>query len=140
MTDFIHIDPDRTLYSVTEDELTNLEKGAQPLWKDVCIASLSLGIPTIMNAITETIGQQTFSLGLSLFLNYLFGIIGLSLGAIFGIAWFFSAKNTSHLANRIRSKPKMELPFKTSNVGALPDPVVISSLTLPIELENKEVE
>lgn len=122
MADYIHHDPDRDLYAVSEEELEGLVEGGRSLWKDVCIASLSLGIPTILNAIADTAQQTSFQLDLPLFLNYLFGILGIVLGIIFGFAWRQSAKRTKEKIAKIKSKPRMPNPVGTYNVGTLPDP------------------
>ena len=119
MTEYIHHDPDRTCYSVTEDELNNITEKAQPLWKDVCLISFSIGISTLLNAIDRTISQETFTLDIVIFLNYLFALLGIILGVIFGIAWYQTHISAKNLINRIKSKPKMELNASTSNVGAL---------------------
>ncbi|MFA6391965.1 MAG: hypothetical protein WCW66_04425 [Patescibacteria group bacterium] len=119
MTDYIHHDPDRTCYSVTEDELNNIVEKAQPLWRDVCIASLFFGLPTFINAIAETTKQNAPEFTWSLLLNYIFGILGLVLAIIFGIAWKRSHKSTKDLVDKIKAKPKIELNPSTSNVGAL---------------------
>src|SRR4030042_3179619 len=108
MTDYIHHDVDRTCYSVTEDELNSIVEKSQPLWKDVCIASLFFGLPTLINAIAETAQQTTPQFTWSLLLNYIFGILGLALAIIFGIAWKRAHKSTKNLVEKIKSKPKIE--------------------------------
>lgn len=68
---YLHYDPERVDYSVTNEELEKLCEGGRNLWKDVCLVSLSLGVPSLINAIVETTRQTAFSLTLSMFLNHL---------------------------------------------------------------------
>lgn len=119
MADYIHYDPDRILYSLSEGDLDSITNQAQPLWKDVCLVSFSVGIPTMINAIVALAGQETFSIDMSIFLNFTVGAIGIVLGVIFGIAWKRSYKGVDNLIESIKARPKIELNPTTSNVGAL---------------------
>lgn len=130
MTDYIHHDPDRTCYSVTEDELNNIVEKSQPLWKDICIASLFFGLPTFINAIAETANQTTPQFTWSLFLNYIFGFLGLLFTVIFGIAWRRAYKGTKDLVEKIKAKPKLELNPSTSNIGPLDE---LNDSALPVQ-------
>lgn len=119
MADYIHHDPDRVLYGLSEEELDNVANSSQPLWKDVCLVSLSIGIPTLINAIAITKIGDDFSVTLSLFLNYLFGVVGIILGLIFGIAWHRTRKSCKLIIDKIKSRPRTELTPTTSDVGEL---------------------
>ena len=119
MNDYIRHDLDRTSYSVTEDELNGIVEKSQPLWKDVCIASLFFGLPTLINAIVETTQQSKPEFTWSLLLNYIFGIVGLLLSFIFGIAWRKSSRGTKNLIKKIKKKPKIKLKKNTFDIGAL---------------------
>ncbi|MBI2474002.1 hypothetical protein HYV70_05625 [Candidatus Uhrbacteria bacterium] len=121
MPDYIHHDPDRILYSLSEDELENLSNQAQSLWKDVCLVSFSVGIPTVINAIAELSNQETFQITITIFLNILIGIMGIALGIVFAIAWHRSHKSIKNVMDNIKARPKIELNPTTSNVGALED-------------------
>lgn len=115
---YIHYNPERTDYSMTTDELARLESAGSNLWKDVCLVSSSLGISCIINAIAAT--PDPFKLSAALFLNYLFGVLGLVLGAVFGIAWRRTNVSFRTIVDEIKKKPKMEIVPSTTNVGALP--------------------
>lgn len=121
MADYIRHNEDRVLNAVTDDELKGLANQSQPLWKDICLISVSVGIPTLINAIAETASQEKFSLSITLFLNYLFGIIGVLFFVIFGIAWRKSHKSTKSLIEKIQERPQIPLSAGTSDVGALED-------------------
>lgn len=107
--DSIHIDLDRVHYAVTEAELEQLRNAGQSLWKDVCIASLPLGLSLLINAIAEIRSQSVFSMTLSLFLNSLIGIVSLILGMIFGVAWYRISRGFNIIVDAIKQKPKIEL-------------------------------
>ncbi len=116
---YIHYDPERIDFAVTGEELANLERASGSLWKDVCLVSFSLGIPCLINAIAGT--KQPLELTLALFLNYLFGILGIAFGVIFGIAWVRNRQTVSSVIDAIKKKPKMEIAIPEAvNVGSLP--------------------
>jgi hypothetical protein len=116
---YIHYDPERKDYSVTGEELKRLCETGQNLWKDVCLVAASLGVPCLINGIAETAQQSSFSLTLSMFLNYLVGGLGLALGVVFGIAWYRSRQDFQSLVNDIKQKPKMEIIPEAVDVGSL---------------------
>ncbi len=102
---FIRYDPTRIDYTVNDSELKSLADSSQNLWKDVCLVSISIGIPCIINAVADT--KNPFSLTFPLFLNYLFGILGILLGIIFFIAWRKTLNTLKDVINRIKNKPMM---------------------------------
>lgn len=116
---YIHWDPERVDYSVTPEELEKLREGGRSIWKDVCLVSVSLGIPCLINAVAETTRQVSFSLTFSMFLNYLTGVLGLAFGLIFGIAWRRSHQSLGAVVDAIKQKPKMEILPEAVDVGEL---------------------
>jgi hypothetical protein len=106
---FIHYNPVRIDFAVSESELDVLKNGADSQWKDFCLACSSLGIPCIINAISEIRAMQTFSLTLSTTLNLIFGIVGIVLGVAFGIAWKRSASGVSQLILNIKGRPRIQI-------------------------------
>lgn len=114
---YLHYNPDRTDYSLTADELARLESAGSNLWKDVCLVSASLGVSCVINAIAGT--PTPFTLSAALFLNYLFGVLGLVLAIIFGVAWGKTHKGFHEIVGEIKKKPKMEILPSTTDVGAL---------------------
>jgi hypothetical protein len=117
MTVYIHCDEDSTLYSVTEDELNSLVNKSQPLWKDVCLVSGSIGIPSLINFLSAI--PTPFKITLSLFLNALFGILGIVFAIIFGIAWKNTRNDTKEIIAKVKAKPKRVLQVGTTDVGPL---------------------
>jgi uncharacterized membrane protein YciS (DUF1049 family) len=137
---YIHYDPERTDYSVTAQELQTLIKEGQSLWKDVCLVSVSLGIPTLLNAVAETTRQTSFSLTLSMFLNYLFGILGLALGLIFGVAWFRSRQRLHSVVDSIKQKPKMAIIPEVVRGGQLPAAYLVEPASSQSSNTDKGIE
>jgi hypothetical protein len=114
---FIHYDPDRTDYAVSEEELVSLQSAGSNLWKDVVLVLGGLGIPSLINAIHDT--TEPFLLSAALFLNYFVGVLSILLAFIFGIPWYRSSGQTKSIIERIKAKPRHELTPSATNVGAL---------------------
>ena len=123
---YIHYDPEQVHFAVRDDELKRLAEGSAGLWKDVCLVSLSLGMPCLINAVAGT--KLPFEWSLALFLNYLLGVLGIALGIIFGIAWYRGHTSVSTLVASIKSKPRMQITLPTTqDVGALPAAELIAA-------------
>jgi hypothetical protein len=114
---YIYYDPERVDFSVTPEELTRLEAAGSNLWKDICLVCAPLGLSCLINAIAAT--TSPFKLDLSMFLNYLIGIVGIASAVVFAIAWRRSASQFSIIVAQIKSKPKMEIAPSTSNIGQI---------------------
>lgn len=84
---------------------------------NACLVLGSLGIPTLINAIHDT--SDPFRWSLDLFLNYMIGLVGMVLAAVFGIAWYRTAGEAREIIDKIKSKPRHELPPNLINVGPL---------------------
>lgn len=106
---FIHYNPVRVDFAVSEAELNILQNGADSQWKDFCLACSGLGIPCFINAISEIRGMATFSLTLSTTLNLIFGTVGIVLGVAFGLAWKRSSTGVSQLITTIKGRPKIKI-------------------------------
>lgn len=100
----LYYDPRRTDFTLNEEELSRIKAASQNYWKDFCLVSISVGLPTIINACEGT--KDPFELTLPLFLNYLFGVLGLILFFIFLILWKKTRKDLNIIIDEIKSKPK----------------------------------
>jgi hypothetical protein len=118
---FIRYNPERTDYTVSEQELHALQAASQNYWKDICLVSVSVGIPCIINAIAGT--AEPFKLTLGLFFNYLFGGLGVILSIVFAIAWRKSRTDTRNIIAGIKSKPRFEVNVTQSSRAS--DPALI---------------
>ncbi len=105
---YLHLDTERTDYSVTDEELTKLESASKNHWKDFCIASLALGIPCAINGFTG-IDLQNFKLSASIFFNCFFGTIGLLAAVVLGIAWYKTSVSFTTVVEAIKNKPKVDI-------------------------------
>ena len=110
---FIHYDPDRIDYAIGETELDELKQATSNHWKDFCLFCVGVGLPCLLNAfsLVKTSTQNPFSPTLEFTLNLIVGIIGIVLGAAFGVAWYKTGKNADAIINRIKGKPKIQLPL-----------------------------
>ncbi len=115
---YILYNPERVDYTVTGEELEKLGEGGRNLWKDFCLVALSLGLPCLINAVADT-DAQNFTLSLTLFLNYLIGVVGIALSVVFGIFWYSTNKKSIDLVALIKNKPKYEIRPTVENVGAM---------------------
>jgi len=108
-TTFIRYNPERVDYALTGEELEQLQSVIQNNWKDFCIGSFALGIPCLINAISEVSKQQEFVPTISFNVNLVFGILGLALGTFFLILWKKSKKQVDILLEKIKNKPKISI-------------------------------
>lgn len=118
---FLRYNPERDDYSVTEEELERLRQGGQNIWKDLCLVNFSLGIPCLLNGIGTTGNPATYTftnITLALFLNYLFGTIGIILTIVFGITWIITAKRFSKLIQVIKNKQRFPVQITQSSEGS----------------------
>jgi hypothetical protein len=106
---YIHYQPERVEYAVSEAELTLLCEQTNNIWKDFCIVCTSVGIPCVINAIEAAVRAKPFTATLDFNLNALFGLVGLVLGLAFGIAWYRTHRSATNVANAIKAKPKVRL-------------------------------
>ncbi|MCR4318318.1 MAG: hypothetical protein NUW37_18400 [Planctomycetes bacterium] len=124
---YIHYDPDRIDFAASEDELNQIENAGANLWKDVCITSFGVGVPTLINAISST-STTDFRWTLALFLNYLLGCVGLSFAVIFGIAWYRTRGELKKLILKIKGKPKQTIVVVTpTSIGEISPETGLSS-------------
>lgn len=117
---YIHYDPERTDYTVSEEELNQLHQGSPTIWKDVCLVCISLGVPTVANAVVEFTKTPTLGFTLELFINSLVGSVSVALSAFSAFAWHRGHRSTKSLVEAIKAKPRLEVIPSMSNIGALP--------------------
>jgi hypothetical protein len=116
---YIHYDPERVDYSLTEQELQNLASAGHNNWKDFCISCFALGVPCAINAIVEFSKQETFSSTLSFNINVIIAVVGLFLAVAFAVLWRNSRVTVKSLLDKIKNKPKMPITASFLNVGPL---------------------
>ncbi len=105
---YLHLDTERTDYSVSDEELTNLDSASRNIWKDFFIACLCLGIPTAINGFSG-IDFTNFSLTAGIFFNCLVGTIGILAAIILGIAWYKTSSKFRNVISKIKSKPRVDI-------------------------------
>jgi hypothetical protein len=135
-TNFLRYNPVREDYTLTPDELTALQHASGDISKDVCLVAFSLGVPCLINGIAGT--KTPFVLDVALFLNYLFGVIGIFLAIIFGFQWRRSSSHLAGIIEGIKNKPKypIDLSVSTINATGAATPTVVMNMT---EENHKDV-
>ena len=106
---YIHYQPERVDYAISEGELGQLRQCTDNLWMDFCLFCSAGGIPCLINAISEATSRTPFRATLSFNLNLVVGILGLLLGIAFGIAWFRTRQSGNAIITAIKNKPRMRL-------------------------------
>jgi hypothetical protein len=106
---YIHYQPERVDYAVSEAELATLCRHTNNIWKDFCIACTSVGIPCAVNAWIAAVKAKPFVPTLEFNLNALVGMVGLVLGLAFAIAWRCTHKSAAEVSAAIKAKPKLRI-------------------------------
>jgi hypothetical protein len=108
---FIHYDPNRVDYTINNLELDILEQTGSSIWKDVFLASLGLGVPSIINGLTDYCNLlPPVHFTASIFLNLLVGCISFIISVICFIVWQQNKKNFKKIIEQIKKKPKYKIP------------------------------
>lgn len=103
----IHIDLNKTFYSITSPELTVLENGAASIWKDISLLGYGLGIPCAINALIENSKSENFNS--EIFWNSLTAGISIVIAVIFSIIWYRSSNTCKDLIKNIKERPKYKI-------------------------------
>jgi hypothetical protein len=108
---YIHYDPNRIDYTINNLELELLEQTGNSIWKDVFLATLGIGIPSLINGFIDynKLTGDT-KLTMDIFVNLLVASVALILSIICLIVWQKNKKNFNKLIYTIRNKPKYILP------------------------------
>ena len=131
---YIHYDPERTDYSVTPDELGQIETAGSNLWKDVCLVAVPLSVSCFLNAFSNV--PDPFKFTVPLFLNCLVGLVAAVAALVFGIAWWRTRYSHKIIFDKIRKKPRMEIIPNTTDIGPIPQAALLegpSSLGVEID-------
>jgi len=108
---YIHYDPERVDYTISNFELELLKQAGGSVWKDIFLASLGIAIPTILNGLCSfTKLENKEVINGEIFLNFLIGGISLSLAVICLIVWKNNEVKFTTLIKQIKDKPKYRLP------------------------------
>ncbi|KMQ52208.1 hypothetical protein CHISP_0889 [Chitinispirillum alkaliphilum] len=120
---YIHYDPERIDYTLSEQELNELKDLSENNWKDFCIGCLGVGIPCAINAAVfyfDAASNNTTP-SFSFNLNLIFAILGIVLGIAFLLSWIRTQKKSDKIVEKIKAKPRMQFPMNMQPVGQLPE-------------------
>lgn len=110
---YIHYQPIRVDYSISDIELGQLCQCSSNHWKDFCLTCAGVGIPCFLNTISLAMKANAQFASADFVLNCIFGLVGLVLALAFAIAWHKTHKGGETIISQIKNKPRMRLP-KTS--------------------------
>lgn len=114
---FIHYDPQRVDYTVNNVELELLEQTGSTIWKDIFLASLGLGVPSLINGYCDFSKlEKESNPGIDIFTNFLVGGIAICLCIICLIVWQKNSKSFKKQIQQIKNKPKYKLPGQKAHV------------------------
>lgn len=103
----IHIDLNKTLYSITPSELTIIEEGSTKIWKDITLTGLGIGVPCAINAVIEYNKNSLFNP--EVFWNSLVGGICIALAIISAFIWANTESKCKALIKEIKERPKYKM-------------------------------
>ncbi|MDQ1638486.1 MAG: hypothetical protein QOF62_1825 [Pyrinomonadaceae bacterium] len=115
----IHYDPKREDYAVSGYELRALSDLGRNNWKDFCLVAFSMGLACALNAIVLMSEQKAFDWTLAIFLNSLFGLVGLALAICFGLIWRRDSISTETFVKSITSRPLFDIHVGPGNAPRL---------------------
>jgi|ERR1700757_782522 len=108
---YIHYDPNRVDYTINNYELNLLEQTGNSIWKDIFLASLGIGLPSLINGCVACgKNSSTPILNTEVFMNFLASGISLGLAIICLIVWQKNKRSFKKTIEEIKNKPKYKLP------------------------------
>lgn len=108
---YIHYDPNRVDYTISNLEFDLLQQNGDSIWKDIFLATLGLGIPTLLNGYNDYCKLKlNENLTKEIFMNFLIAGISISLSIICLIVWQKNKKSFAKIIEQIKNKPKYKLP------------------------------
>jgi hypothetical protein len=108
---YIHYDPNRTDYTISEAELSQIEEYGNSVWKEIFSATLGLGVPSLINAIVAQYKlKSNEAINGEIVINYIVGFSSLVICVFCLIAWRVNKKKHLNIIRQIQNKPKYTLP------------------------------
>lgn len=108
---FIHYEPNRIDFTISNIELDLLEQSGSNIWKDVFFVTLGLGLPSLLNALSSKSKLSPKEVWTEeIFLNFLIAGISLTLSLLSLIIWQKNNESFKKTINQIKNKPRFRLP------------------------------
>lgn len=108
---YIHYDPQRVDYTVSNLEMELIQEVGSNIWKDIFLATVGFGLPTLINGYCDYSKlTNNDNPGTDIFLNIILGGISLGISIICLIVWRKNAKSFDALIAQIKNKPRYLLP------------------------------
>lgn len=105
----LHIDLNKTLYTISPPELKLLEEGSSNIWKDIMLASVSIALPCLLNALNAYNKLNTEVFTAEIFLNTLMGTIGVIFAIISAVIWRKGKSECRKLIEELKKRPKYKV-------------------------------
>lgn len=113
---YIHYNPNRVDYTISDLEINMLEQTGNNIWKDAFLATFGLGVPTLLNgffSLSKLTEQQ--SITIEIFINLLIGGISTGICIICLIVWQTNSKKFSSVIEDIKNKPRYRIPQQNTS-------------------------
>jgi hypothetical protein len=104
----LHQVRDIELFELENGDFEQIRQAGQSIWKDLCLLSVPLAIPCVLNVAGEVHSQSAFSPTLSIFFNSLFGGVGFVLSLLSGFMWFKTYKSLDSTIERIKTERRTQ--------------------------------
>jgi hypothetical protein len=106
----IHADTNQKFFLVSKAELSTLEEGSSNIWRDLCLFSIGLAVPSAINAIAEFFELSSQSSPTwDLFLNALVALLFILLAGVSGFSWYKADNKCKELLQEIKSRAPYNL-------------------------------
>lgn len=112
----LHYQLERDEYVLTDEELSKLENGIKTPYRDICLTTAGVCIPSIVNASGYI--KDPFVWSLPLFFNAMIGGICFLGAFVLGILWFNNRNTVGKIIKEIRNKPKIDLQVVSTGASA----------------------
>lgn len=109
----IHYEPNRKEFTVSDSELELLEKIGNSYWKDIFLFCCGLGIPSLINLITQSIKTEVITPEILINSMVIFGAF--AVGIISFFAWKKDDKRFKTTIEKIKNKPLHRIPVDGKN-------------------------
>lgn len=116
---FIHYDPTRIDYTLSQSELDALVNASSNNWKDFFLGCIGVAVPCLLNAFTIYLDPAFQASKTSFVLNLVIGAVTFTLGMAFFRAWRKSATDVAAIVAAIKGKPRIPFAPTLRNVGAI---------------------
>ena len=124
--DIIHYNQDRVIYTIEEYEIDLIKNYGNSIWKDVFIAGFAIGIPTLINGLTNLSPSESEGIAIPIeaIMNLMAGGVSFIVGIICLIVWIRSKQSLKKILIEIKTKPQYFIPNRRHITPPTPEDFV----------------